>query len=364
MELPVHCISGSCEVRSVIRILTAESIPTPAKYTRLKNVYGDSVMPLHTVHSWVRKFKEEKWENVHKEQSGRPNKASIEETRCAVLHILEEDRRYTICEITKQLVDVHCITVSHMTVQHILTNEGFTKICARSVPKLPTNTNKQARLEAQLDTANKFLRQYLDDPSMLDRIVTGDNSWVLYVTPCLKEDTKVWHKKGEPLPKKCRLDRSTKKILCTPFRDSKGVLCVHFAKGGKTGWMNSAMYVDIPYTLKKRIKGKRPGVLRAGVILQHNNATLHKPQMTEKKIEDVLWEVFMHTANSSFSHLSSQLWRNFWARNGSQTTRSWRRLTIYQCTKDVGTQFYTDGINKLVHRYEKCVQVGGDYVEK
>ncbi len=32
--------------------------------------------------------------------------------------------------------------------------------------------------------------------------------------------------------------------------------------------------------------------------------------------------------------------------------------------KDVGTQFYADGINKLVHRYEKFVQMGGDYVEK
>ncbi len=80
--------------------------------------------------------------------------------RCAVPHILEEDRRYTICEITERLADVHCITVSHMTVQRILADEGFTKICAWWVPKLLTNANKQT----QLNAANEFLCHYCDDP--------------------------------------------------------------------------------------------------------------------------------------------------------------------------------------------------------
>ncbi len=130
LELPVCCVLGSCEVRSVIRFLTAEDIPTPVIHTRLKNVYSDSVMPLHTVHSWVQKFKEDKRENVHNaEQSSRPNKASTGEIKRTILHILEDDWRYTISEINEQLADIHCITVSHMTMQRILANEGFTKIC-------------------------------------------------------------------------------------------------------------------------------------------------------------------------------------------------------------------------------------------
>ncbi len=135
-----------------------------------------------------------------------------------------------------------------MTVQRILADKGFTKNCVWWVSKLLTDANKQG----QLDAANEFLHQYHDDPSILNWIVTGHELWVLYVTPSRKEDTKVWHKKGEPSPKKCRLDRLMKKILCTPLWDSKGVLYVYFAEGGKTGRMNSATYVDILETLKKR----------------------------------------------------------------------------------------------------------------
>ncbi len=189
--------------------------------------------------------------------------------------------------------------------------------------------------------------------------------YVVYgAIPSQKEDTKVWHKKGEPSPKKCRMDRWTKKILCTLFWDSKGVLYVHFAEGGgKKGRMNSATYDS----LKKRIKGKRPGLLWAEVISQHDNTTPHTLWMTKKKIEDLLWEVFMHPANSPdlaplnyhpFPALKKFLGEKQFTNDEELKT------TICQWMKDVGTQFYADSINKLVHRYEKCVQVGGDYMEK
>ncbi len=135
---------------------------------------------------------------------------------------------------------------------------------------------------------------------------------------------------------------------------------------GKKGQMNSATYVDILDTLKKRIKQKQPGLLRARVIF-HYNTTPHTSQMTEKKIEDLLWEVFMHPANSpdltlSDCHLFPAL-KKFLGEKRIVNDEN-LKTTICQWMKDVGTQFYADGINKLVHRYEKCVQVGGDYMEK
>jgi len=32
--------------------------------------------------------------------------------------------------------------------------------------------------------------------------------------------------------------------------------------------------------------------------------------------------------------------------------------------KSQAAKFYDDGINKLVHRYDKCLNLNGDYVEK
>ncbi len=188
--------------------------------------------------------------------------------------------------------------------------------------------------------------------------MTGDKLCMLYVTPSWKEDTKVWHKIGEPLPKKCHLDRSTKKILCTPFWDSKGILYVHFAEGAKKRWMNSVTYVDILDTLKKTIKRKCPGFLRAGVILQQGNTAPHPLRMTKKKIEDLLLKVIMHPANSpDLAPLDYHLFPALKIFLGEKQFASDEELktTIFQWIKDMGMQFYADGINKLVHRYEKCL---------
>ena len=37
---------------------------------------------------------------------------------------------------------------------------------------------------------------------------------------------------------------------------------------------------------------------------------------------------------------------------------------VNEWLKSQAATFYDDGINKLVHRYDKCLNLNGDYVEK
>jgi len=37
---------------------------------------------------------------------------------------------------------------------------------------------------------------------------------------------------------------------------------------------------------------------------------------------------------------------------------------VNEWLKSQAANFYDDGINKLVHRYDKCLNLNGDYVEK
>ncbi len=39
MELPLKCVSGECEVHTVIRFLTAENLSASAIHKRLQNAY-------------------------------------------------------------------------------------------------------------------------------------------------------------------------------------------------------------------------------------------------------------------------------------------------------------------------------------
>ncbi len=118
-------------------------------------------------------------------------------------------------------------------VQHVLAAESITKVCVRWVHTQLTDENKRA----QVNQAWKFLTQHPCNPTAILSIATDDESWILYITPAWKEDTWVWHKKGEPTQKKINLDHSTKKILCTSLWDCWGVQSIGFQERGNKVWI-------------------------------------------------------------------------------------------------------------------------------
>ncbi|GFO26940.1 histone-lysine N-methyltransferase SETMAR [Plakobranchus ocellatus] len=51
--------------------------------------------------------------------------------------------------------------------------------------------------------------------------------------------------------------------------------------------------------LKEAIRRKRPGLLRRGVVLQHDNATPHSANLTQQWLQRYGWEILPHPAHSS-----------------------------------------------------------------
>ncbi|GFO43051.1 histone-lysine N-methyltransferase SETMAR [Plakobranchus ocellatus] len=50
--------------------------------------------------------------------------------------------------------------------------------------------------------------------------------------------------------------------------------------------------------LKEAIRRKRPGLLRRGVVLQHDNATPHSANLTQQWLQRYGWEILPHPAHS------------------------------------------------------------------
>ncbi|GFO48915.1 histone-lysine N-methyltransferase SETMAR [Plakobranchus ocellatus] len=46
------------------------------------------------------------------------------------------------------------------------------------------------------------------------------------------------------------------------------------------------------------IRRKRPGLLRRGVVLQHDNATPHSANLTQQWLQRYGWEILPHSAHS------------------------------------------------------------------
>lgn len=76
--------------------------------------------------------------------------------------------------------DVSKTSIDKILVHHL----GYSKVCARWVPRQLTADHKRQRIEA----AREFLQAYeTDDEEFLDSIVNGDETWVHYTTPETKQ---------------------------------------------------------------------------------------------------------------------------------------------------------------------------------
>jgi histone-lysine N-methyltransferase SETMAR len=163
---------------------------------------------------------------------------------------------------------------------------------------------------------------------MLNRIVTGDESWVHHYQPKSKRASMQWKHPSSLSTKKYKVTSmlSARKVMLTPFWDSQGVLLAHFQKLSES--VNSALYYVFLLKLQDAICRKCPGQLARGVLLHHDNARPHTARATQERIQELQWEIIKHPPNSPelapsnfclFGSLKTTL-----VANVSLTMKSWK----------------------------------------
>ncbi|GFO43565.1 histone-lysine N-methyltransferase SETMAR [Plakobranchus ocellatus] len=80
------------------------------------------------------------------------------------------------------------------------------------------------------------------------------------------------------------------------YRDAKGVILLDILPQGQC--INAARYCSTLDRLKEAIRRKRPGLLRRGVVLQHDNATPHSANLTQQWLQRYGWEILPHPAHN------------------------------------------------------------------
>ncbi|GFN81893.1 histone-lysine N-methyltransferase SETMAR [Plakobranchus ocellatus] len=86
-----------------------------------------------------------------------------------------------------------------------------------------------------------------------------------------------WKHPSSPVTKKFKVQRSAAKVMASVFSDAKGVILLDILPQGQC--INAARYCSTLGRLKEAIRRKRPGLLRRGVVLQHDNATPHSANL-------------------------------------------------------------------------------------
>ena len=104
-----------------------------------KKVYWNGALKYATVCKWVRRFNDGRESVKNGPRVGRPVSVLTEKNLATVKMLIEEDARYTVQEI-EELRGIHSSSVLKILRERL----GLRKICARWVPHLLTDEQKQS----------------------------------------------------------------------------------------------------------------------------------------------------------------------------------------------------------------------------
>ena len=87
-----------------------------------------------------------------------------------------------------------------------------------------------------------FIRRFeKEGDAFLNRIITTDETWLLFYDPETKQQSIQWKSGDSPPPKKARMSRSMEKHMFIVFFDIKGVILSHAVSKGQS--VNSIVLV-------------------------------------------------------------------------------------------------------------------------
>jgi len=203
-NLVTFAMQENIEQRYAIKLCVKLNKSATETFASLTQAYGDTTLSRTMVFKWHKAFKEGR-ENVEDDpRSGRPISSTNDENVEVVRAVMVKDRRLSVRMIAEETgldkCAVHRILTDHLHMR---------KICAKLVPKNLSVEQKANRLEICQDLQERLKIE----PNFLDKVITGDESWVFDYDPETKRQSSEWHTKSSPRPKKARMSRSKVKTM-------------------------------------------------------------------------------------------------------------------------------------------------------
>lgn len=345
-------MTDNVEFRSVIKFLLLKQTNSQEIINQLQDAYKSECPCKATIYNWIREFKSGRTSVFNSEKSGRPVEVG-DEKKEILKQIIITDRRIATRDLAQRL------NISKGTLHMLLNEMGIRKMCSRFVPRFLTGDMQQRRLECC--QKNLDIYKKLGD-AFLKNIITEDETPLSLYIPESKRESAEWKMPGEKPTLKMRTGTSHKKcLMLTIFWDMKGIIKVDFAASDVK--INSDYYAQ----LIKEIRGKRQKRGKTELWLLHDNAPIHTSHLTKATIDSCGLSLVPHPPYSpdlapSDFHFFRQLKKDL-------------RGKLFDCAFDLqhhvtdllnsySKTFYEKGILDLLSRWQKCVEVGGGYIEK
>lgn len=351
------------QYRSVIRFLFLEGKTRSEIKSRLDAVYGGSSPSMATVKNWFSEFARGRTSVLDEPRSGAPKTAVTEETIAKVRHLVLADRRLKVREMAETT------GICKERVGHILHEIlDMRKLLAQWLPRSLTEEDKRNR-EATSATCLALLRR---NPSeFFDRLVTVDATWIHWSTPAAEtsEEPPTGGESAAP-PKKAKTDvRSAGKVLATVFWDSQGVIHIDYLEKGSKK-ITGVYYADLLGRFDVELTKKRPSLaMQENVLFHHDNARpAHTTALVMAKLTELRYELLPRPPHSPdlapsdfflFPNLRNSLLA--WKRFGSKEEVIAATDAYFAALDE---NYFSEGLKELEHRWVKCIELKGDYVDE
>ena len=310
----------------------------------------EGIVNERTCQRWMKQFEEGNFDLNDQERAGRPS-LDIDNQ---ILDYLRMFPRASSVDISTAM------NVSQSTIWEHLTRMGLRQVSCRWVPHNLTEGNKETRIRI----CNELLIQYRND-NFLRRLITVDETWIQWQNVGSYHQTKCWAGGDVSRTKNVSRVLTPFKTLAIFFWDCKGILLWKLLDQGQT--ITAEVYCNILDELKGRLEEKRRHSLdmpNHGFQLLQDNAHPHTARSTLEKLNDIKLPCLPHPPYSPdlapsdyylFSSLKSYLSGNNYL-NREEIT-----VAVNNYLKTKSASFFEKGINMLPARWQKCVEVEGDY---
>ncbi len=233
-------------------------------HERIVSRLGDNIVSKSTVEYWVRQFRSGRESFKDDNHSGRPVRIKTEENIEIINDLMKKDPKITF----DTLAEMSGLTRG--TIQRIIDDDlKLNKRFCTFVPRFLTKEQKAIRMEICLQNLKLWKNNGIQ---ILDRIITGDETYVYYYDAPTRTESKVWVCEGETPPKIVKRDKSIGKILYAIFFSTDGLVKAIKLEGQKNVtalWFTSEC---LPKVFESFPEGSR--------ILLHGNDSSHTAKLT------------------------------------------------------------------------------------
>ena len=340
--MPNAFIPNNFHLRNVVLFLFLSGLNVKDIHDKLIATYDTNAPSQATIYRYVARYKEGDYSFEDEPKSGRPRELDLDKLR----EIVEDDPYLTTRDM-ETLLDVDWSTAARG-----LKTIGKKAKFRRWVPHAFSDFDKDRRVDAALN-----LLTYHRTTDWLDRVITGDERWVLYDN---SERRAMWVDEDEQPEDVPKPSLHPKKILLCIWWSVNGIEYWETLKEGET--VTAQVYTAQLRKLKLHLENTRGA--QAEIYFQHDNARPHVARSVKAELEGYGWHVLPHPPYSPdlapsdyhlFKHLSHFLrGQNFKDRKDVESA-------LKGFFDSQTAEFYKAGIHALPSRWKKTVNANGNY---